>query len=129
MQLLVQNCLDLSHATEIFSVPKRRIFALPKIVRHRNKVDYSMMLNFRDNVICCVWRVSSFVPQNDHTTDCFPVISAPVTILQKRSMAQAHSLLPTHKSQHQPDATHRGHCLISESDCHRLLQIVDKLVR
>ena len=34
MQLLV---LDPSHATEIFSVPKRRIFALPKIVRYRNK--------------------------------------------------------------------------------------------
>ena len=37
MQLLVQNFLDLSRATEIFSVPKRQIFALPKIVRHRNK--------------------------------------------------------------------------------------------
>ena len=37
MQLLVQNCLDPSRATEIFSVPKRRIFALPKIVRYRNK--------------------------------------------------------------------------------------------
>ena len=37
MQLLVQNCLDPSHATEIFPVPKRRIFALPKIVRYRNK--------------------------------------------------------------------------------------------
>ena len=29
--------LDPSLATEIFSVPKRRIFALPKIVRYRNK--------------------------------------------------------------------------------------------
>ena len=37
MQLLVQNCLDPCRATEIFSVPKRRIFALPKIVRYRNK--------------------------------------------------------------------------------------------
>ena len=39
MQLLVQNCLDPSCATEIFSVPKRRIFAIPKIVRYpyRNK--------------------------------------------------------------------------------------------
>ena len=37
MQLFVQNCLDPSRATEIFSVPKRRIFAFPKIVRHRNK--------------------------------------------------------------------------------------------
>ena len=37
MLLLVQNCLDPSRATEIFSVPKRRIFALPKIVRYRNK--------------------------------------------------------------------------------------------
>ena len=37
MQLLVQNRLDPSRATEIFSVPKRRIFALPKIVRYRNK--------------------------------------------------------------------------------------------
>ena len=32
-----QKCLDPSRATEIFSVPKRRIFALPKIVRYRNK--------------------------------------------------------------------------------------------
>ena len=37
MQLLVQNYLDPSRATEIFFVPKRRIFALPKIVRYRNK--------------------------------------------------------------------------------------------
>ena len=37
MQLLVQNCLDPSRATEIFSVPKRQIFAFPKIVRHRSK--------------------------------------------------------------------------------------------
>ena len=37
MQLLVQNCLDPSRATEIFSVLKRRIFALLKIVRYRNK--------------------------------------------------------------------------------------------
>ena len=37
MQLLVQNCLDPSRATEIFSLPKRRIFALPKFVRYRNK--------------------------------------------------------------------------------------------
>ena len=37
MQLLVQKCLDPCCATEIFSVPKRRIFALPKIVRYRNK--------------------------------------------------------------------------------------------
>ena len=37
MQLLVQNCFDPSRATEIFSVPKRRIFALPKTVRYRNK--------------------------------------------------------------------------------------------
>ena len=37
MQLFVQNCLDPSRATEIFSVPKRPIFALPKIVRYRNK--------------------------------------------------------------------------------------------
>ena len=37
MQLLVQNRLDPSRATDIFSVPKRRIFALPKIVRHQNK--------------------------------------------------------------------------------------------
>ena len=40
MQLLVQNCLDPSRATEIFSVPKRRKFALPKIVRYQIKVDY-----------------------------------------------------------------------------------------
>ena len=31
------HCLDPSRATEIFSVPKRRIFAFPKIVRYRNK--------------------------------------------------------------------------------------------
>ena len=37
MQLLVQNRLDPSRATEIFFVPKRRFFALPKIVRYRNK--------------------------------------------------------------------------------------------
>ena len=37
MQLLVQNCLDPSRATEIFSILKRRIFALPKIVRNRSK--------------------------------------------------------------------------------------------
>ena len=37
MQLLVQNRLDPSRATEIFSVPKRRIFAFAKIVRYRNK--------------------------------------------------------------------------------------------
>ena len=37
MQLFVQNCLDPFRATEIFSVPKRQIFALPKIVRYRNK--------------------------------------------------------------------------------------------
>ena len=37
MQLLVQNCLDPSRATAIFSVPKRRIFALPKIVHYRNE--------------------------------------------------------------------------------------------
>ena len=37
MQLLVQNCLGPSRATEIFSAPKRRIFSLPKIVRYRNK--------------------------------------------------------------------------------------------
>ena len=37
MQLLVQNCLDPSRATEIFSVLKRQIFSLPKIVRYRNK--------------------------------------------------------------------------------------------
>ena len=36
MQLLVQNCLDPSRATEIFSVPKRWMFASPKIVRYRN---------------------------------------------------------------------------------------------
>ena len=34
MQLLV---LDPSRATEIFSVPKRRFFALLKVVRYRNK--------------------------------------------------------------------------------------------
>ena len=45
MQLLVQNRLDIdpSRATEIFSVPKRRIFALPKIVRYWIKVDYGMI--------------------------------------------------------------------------------------
>ena len=37
MQLLVQNYLDPSRTTEIFFAPKRRIFALPKIVRYRNK--------------------------------------------------------------------------------------------
>ena len=38
MQLLVQNCLDRpSRATEIVSVPKRRIFASLKIVHYRNK--------------------------------------------------------------------------------------------
>ena len=39
MQLLAQaqNCLDPSCATEIFSVLKRQVFALPKIVRYRNK--------------------------------------------------------------------------------------------
>ena len=37
MQLLVQSCLDPYHATEIFFVPNRRIFPLPKIVRYRNK--------------------------------------------------------------------------------------------
>ena len=44
MQLLVQNCLDPSRATEIFSVPKRRIFALPKIVRYRNKSGLQYMV-------------------------------------------------------------------------------------
>ena len=37
MQLLVQNRLDPSRATKIFSLTKRRIFTLPKIVRYRNK--------------------------------------------------------------------------------------------
>ena len=37
MQLNVQNSQDPSRATEVFSVPKRRIFALPKIVRYQNK--------------------------------------------------------------------------------------------
>ena len=42
MQLLVQDCLDPSRATEIFSVPKRRIFALPrKLYATEIKVDYS----------------------------------------------------------------------------------------
>ena len=42
MQLLVQNCLDPSRATEIFSVLKRRILTLPKIVRNTEiKVDCS----------------------------------------------------------------------------------------
>ena len=36
IQLLVQNCLDQPSRT-IFSVLKRRIFALPKIVRYQNK--------------------------------------------------------------------------------------------
>ena len=45
MQLLVQNRLDPSRATEIFSVPKRRIFALPKIVRYRNKSGLQYAVN------------------------------------------------------------------------------------
>ena len=39
MQLLVQSCLHpshaWSHATEIFSVPNRRLFPLPEIARYR----------------------------------------------------------------------------------------------
>ena len=38
--------LDPSRATEIFSVPKRRIFALPKIVRYRNKSGLQYALGF-----------------------------------------------------------------------------------
>ena len=45
MQLLVQNCLGPSHATEIFSAPKRRIFALPKIVRYRNRSGLQYTVN------------------------------------------------------------------------------------
>ena len=37
MQLLAQNCLDPSRATEIFSVLKRQIFAFPIIVGCPNK--------------------------------------------------------------------------------------------
>ena len=46
MQLLVQSCLDPSRANEIFSVPKRWIFTLPKLYATKIKVDYSMPKNW-----------------------------------------------------------------------------------
>ena len=63
MQLLVQNYLDPSRATEIFFAPKRRIFALPKIVRYRNKsglqyFDVHVCLHRLDGLYrACVQRV------------------------------------------------------------------------
>ena len=50
MQLLVQNCLDLFRATEIFSVPKRQIFALQKLYATEIKVDYSIRMQFMLNL-------------------------------------------------------------------------------
>ena len=43
MRLLVQNGLDPSRATEIFSVPKRRIFAFRKLHDTEIIVDYSIL--------------------------------------------------------------------------------------
>ena len=56
-RLLVQNGLDPSRATEIFSVPKRRIFALSKIVRYRNNcgLQYTEM-----PTAGCAWRFFIF---------------------------------------------------------------------
>ena len=63
MQLLVQNCLDPTRATEIFSVPKRRIFALPKIVCYRNKSglqSYSPF-NFSFHKLCLISKNQFFI--------------------------------------------------------------------
>ena len=46
MQLLAKTCLDPSRATEIFSITNLQIFSLPKVVRYRNKVDYSNLLAY-----------------------------------------------------------------------------------
>ena len=54
MHLLVQNCLDPSRATEIFSVPKRRIFALPKIVCYQNKSGLQYFIFFSQLFIKCL---------------------------------------------------------------------------
>ena len=57
MRLFVQNGLDPSRATEIFSVPKRQIFALSKIVRYRNNcgLQYTEM-----PTAWCAWRFFFF---------------------------------------------------------------------
>ena len=65
MQLLVQNCLDPSRATEIFSVPKRRIFALPKIVRYWNKSGLgviSKVRTSRTNERTFIWHFTPSLP-------------------------------------------------------------------
>ena len=57
-----------SRATEIFSVPKRRIFALPKIVRYRNKSGFQYL------------RILSFLhslPKSTHDVDSIAYLPLP----------------------------------------------------
>ena len=72
MQLLIQSCLDPSHATEIFSLPNRRIFSLPKIVRNRNKsgLQYSieMLCRCTSHVTFIVCRWVDFYAADENRT-------------------------------------------------------------
>ena len=58
LQLLVQNFLDPSRATEIFFAPKRQIFSLPKIVHYRNKSGLQYMFI---GVFCFLFVISSYL--------------------------------------------------------------------
>ena len=88
MQLLVQICLDPSRATEIFSVPKQRIFALPKIVRYRNKsgLQYITMLKCEVGFIRATSRIR--VENTDITLSTLFIVVSCVVAFTKVTTAK-----------------------------------------